>query len=87
MLTPNEIEYFQFYLIKNSKLFIGTESGPQFISWFLNIPTLYTNVARFFYITAPNQNSRYIFRKFFSKQENKIIDYKIILNFHFYIII
>ena len=76
LLTPNEIEYFQFYLIKNSKLFIGTESGPQFISWFLNIPTLYTNVARFFYITAPNQNSRYIFRKFFSKQENKIIDYK-----------
>lgn len=83
LISANEMEYFQFYLIKKSELFIGTESGPQFISWFLNIPTLYTNVARFFYTIAPNKNSRYIFRKFFFKKKNKIISYKEYINLPF----
>ena len=83
LLSQDEIEFFQFYLINSSILFIGTESGPQFISWFCNIPTLFTNVARFFYVTAPNQNSRYIFRKFYLKNEKKEISYNEYINLPF----
>jgi putative glycosyltransferase (TIGR04372 family) len=74
LITPDEIEFLQFYLVENCQFFIAHESGPQYLPWFQNKPTLYTNVFKFFYLTSPNINCRYTFRKIFDKKKNKLLN-------------
>ena len=76
LISPDEIEFLQFYLVENCQFFIGSESGPQYLPWFQNKPTLYTNVFKFFYLTSPNINCRYTFRKIFDKKKNKFLNLK-----------
>ena len=81
LISSSEIEFLQFFLVEKCKFFIASESGPQYLPWFKFKPTLYTNVFKFFYLTSPNINCRYTFRKIFDKKNNKYLKLKEYLNF------
>jgi putative glycosyltransferase (TIGR04372 family) len=81
LISSSEIEFFQFYLVEKCEFFIASESGPQYLPWFKFKPTLFTNVFKFFYMTSPNINCRYTFRKIFDKKNNKYLSLKKYLNF------
>ena len=83
LISPSEIEFLQFYLVEKCKFFIGSESGPQLLPWLKYKPTLYTNVSEFFYLTSPNINCRYTFKKIFDKKNNKYLHIKDYLNLPF----
>ena len=83
LISSSEIEFLQFYLVEKCKFFIASESGPQFLPWFKNKPTLFTNISEFFYLTSPNLNCRYTFKKIFNKKNNKYINIKDYLNLPF----
>ena len=78
LISSSEIEFLQFYLVENCKFFIGSESGPQLLPWLRYKPTLYTNVSEFFYLTSPNINCRYTFKKFSIKKTKNTYILKII---------
>lgn len=80
LISSSEIEFLQFYLVDKCKFFIASESGPQYLPWFKYKPTLYTNILKFFYLTSPNINCRYTFRKIFDKKNNKYLHLKEYLN-------
>ncbi len=80
LISSSEIEFLQFYLIEKCKFFIASESGPQYLPWFKYKPTLYANIFRLFYVTSPNINCRYTFRKIFDKKNNKYLNLKEYLN-------
>ena len=82
-ISPSEIEFLQFYLVEKCKFFIASESGPQYLPWFKYKPTLFTNISEFFYLTSPNINCRYTFRKIFDKKNNKYLNIKDYLNLPF----
>ncbi len=83
LLSSSEIEFLQFYLVEKCKFFIGSESGPQLLPWLRYKPTLYTNVSEFFYLTCPNINCRYTFKKIFDKKNSKHVNIKDYLNLPF----
>ena len=73
ILESNEIEYLQFYLVKNCSFFIAHDSGPQYLPWFYGKPTLFTNILKPFGLNSPNINCRYIFRQFYDLKNNKLL--------------
>ncbi len=73
LLDPKEIEYLQFYLAKHCSFFICTESGPQYLSWFYDKPTLFTNILRPFGLKAPSINCRYTTRQFYDFKKSKLL--------------
>ena len=81
--APSEIEFLQFYLVEKCKFFIGSESGPQLLPWLRYKPTLFTNISEFFYLTSPNINCRYTFKKIFDKKNKKNLNIKDYLNLPF----
>ena len=83
LISSSEIEFLQFYLVENCKFFIGSESGPQLLPWLRYKPTLYTNVSEFFYLTSPNINCRYTFKKIFDQKNKKYLHIKDYLNLPF----
>lgn len=83
LISPSEIEFLQFYLVEKCKFFLGSESGPQLLSWLRYKPTLYTNVSEFFYLTSPNINCRYTFKKIFDQKTKKYLHIKDYLNLPF----
>ena len=73
----------QFYLVEKCKFFIASESGPKYLPWLKHKPTLFTNISEFFYLTSPNINCRYTFRKIFDKKNNTYLNIKDYLNLPF----
>jgi putative glycosyltransferase (TIGR04372 family) len=80
LLNPKEIEFLQFYIVKNCSFFIANDSGPQYLPWLYGKPTLFTNIYRIFYINSPNQNCRYLTREFYDTEVNKILSLNEFLN-------
>ena len=83
LISSSEIEFLQFYLVEKCKFFIASESGPQYLPWLKYKPTLFTNISEFFYLTSPNINCRYTFRKVFDKKNKKYLHIKDYLDLPF----
>lgn len=83
--SSEKSEEMDLYLIKNCKFFIGTTSGIHDTALLFGVPVLSVNTNDYCFVKPYKECDLYIYKHIFSKEKNRILTFKEVLDEPFFI--
>lgn len=83
--SPEKSEEMDLFLIKNCKLFIGTTSGIHDTALLFGVPLLSVNTNDYIFVKPYKECDSYIYKHIFSKEKNRVLTFKEVLDEPFFI--
>lgn len=73
--TPMKSELMDLFLIKNCRFYLGTNSGVVDTAFLFGVPVIIVNMTDLLFGRPYKKNDIFIYKRFFSKRQNKILSF------------